>query len=148
MNLVIVNESKKHPVPRKFIHTWMEELVLELRKRRVLSALGAKKELTLVFLDKKPAQKINFEFRQKDYATDVLSFDSMDPESLGELILCPEVLKRQALEHQLTYQQELGYMLLHGVLHLLGYDHETSEAEAKKMFGLQDKVFAALLRKI
>lgn len=125
----------------------MAELVAELRKKKVLSAKNAQKELTLVFLDKKPAHKINFEFRQKDYATDVLSFDSMDPDSLGELILCPDVLKRQALEHQLSYQHELGYMLLHGVLHLLGFDHETSEADAKKMFGLQDKVFATLLRK-
>ncbi len=147
MNLVIVNESKKHAVPRKFIHSWMENLVVELRKRKVLSSANAKKDLTLVFLDKKPAQKINFEFRQKDYATDVLSFDSMDPDSLGELILCPEVLKRQAVEHQLSYQQELGYMLLHGVLHLLGYDHETSEADAKRMLGLQDKVFSVLLQK-
>lgn len=146
MNLLIVNESK-HAVPRKFIHSWMESLVADLRTRKVLTAADAKKDLTLVFLDKKPAQKINFEFRQKNYATDVLSFDSMEPDSLGELILCPEVLKRQATEHRLSYQQELGYMLLHGVLHLLGYDHETSEADAREMLGLQDKVFEALLQK-
>ncbi len=91
---------------------------------------------------------MNHEFRGKDYATDVLSFDSLEPTSLGELVLCPEVLKRQAQEHGLTYQQELGYMLLHGVLHLLGYDHETNPKDAEKMFALQDAVFETLFEKI
>ncbi|MEK2644992.1 rRNA maturation RNase YbeY [Bdellovibrio sp. BCCA] len=147
MQVLIVNESK-HAVPRKFVNEWMEDITAELRKRKVLKMAQASRELTLVFLDKKPAQKINFEFRGKDYATDVLSFDSMDPSSFGELVLCPEVLKRQAKEHKLTYQQELGYMLLHGVLHLLGYDHETNEKDAREMFGLQDAVFEKLLKKV
>ncbi|WP_413944450.1 rRNA maturation RNase YbeY [Bdellovibrio sp. HCB-162] len=147
MQVLIVNESK-HSVPRKFVNEWMEDITAELKKRKVLKAAQASRELTLVFLDKKPAQKINFEFRGKDYATDVLSFDSMDPSSFGELVLCPEVLKRQAKEHKLTYQQELGYMLLHGVLHLLGYDHETNEKDAREMFGLQDAVFEKLLKKV
>lgn len=145
MQALIVNESK-HAVPRKFVQEWVESLAAELKKRKVLKAADLKKELTLVFLDKKPAQKINMEFRGKDYATDVLSFDSMEPTSLGELVLCPEVLKRQAKEHGLTFQKELGYMLLHGILHLLGYDHETSEKDAKEMFDLQDAVFEKLLQ--
>lgn len=143
MNVLIVNDSK-HAVPRKFIVQWMKDLTAELKKRRVLKAVVARRELTLVFLEKRPAKKINFEFRGKDYATDVLSFDSMDDSSLGELILCPEVLKRQAKEHGLTYRLELGYMLLHGVLHLLGYDHETNENDAQEMFRLQDAVFEKL----
>ncbi len=145
MQVLIVNESK-HAVPRKFIEEWMKALAKELKKRKVISVEKAKRELTMVFLDKKPAQKINKEFRGKDYATDVLSFDSMDPSSFGELVLCPEVLKRQAKEHGLTFQKELGYMLLHGVLHLLGYDHETGDKDAKEMFELQDAVFEKLLQ--
>ncbi|WP_413294398.1 rRNA maturation RNase YbeY [Bdellovibrio sp. HCB185ZH] len=145
MQVLIINESK-HTVPRKFIQEWMDQVVAELKKRKVLNAEKARRELTLVFLDKKPAQKINNEFRGKDYATDVLSFDSMDPSSFGELILCPEVLKKQAKEHKLTFQKELGYMLLHGTLHLLGYDHETNEKDAKEMFDLQDAIFERLLR--
>lgn len=147
MEVLIVNESK-HAAPRKFIQSWMDLVVTELKRKKVLTADQARRELTLVFLDKKPAQKINMEFRGKNYATDVLSFDSMDPGSLGELVLCPEVLKRQSKEHGLTYQQELGYMLLHGVLHLLGYDHETSEADALEMFGIQDAAFEVLLKKV
>lgn len=143
MNILIVNESD-HSVPRKFIADWLQAVLRELKSRRVIAGRQTSRVLTLVFLKKKPAQKINFEFRGKDYATDVLSFDGMDESSWGELILCPEVLKKQAKEHRLTYQHELGYMLLHGFLHLLGYDHETSEDEAKKMFALQDAIFAKL----
>lgn len=147
MHVLIVNEAKP-AVPRKFVQQWVGDVAAELRKRKILSAKQISQELTLVFLDKKPAQKINFEFRGKDYATDVLSFDSMDPSSFGELVLCPEVLKRQSKEHGLTYQQELGYMLLHGILHLLGYDHELGEKEATEMFGLQDDIFEKLLKKV
>lgn len=147
MQVLIVNESQ-HPVPRKFIAEWVQVLTKELRKRKVISAAQSRRELTLVFLNKGPAQKINKEFRGKNYATDVLSFDSVDPAALGELILCPEVLKRQAKEHGLSFRKELGYMLLHGVLHLLGYDHETNEQDAKKMFDLQDRIFEKLLRSI
>ncbi|MFM6927665.1 MAG: rRNA maturation RNase YbeY [Bdellovibrio sp.] len=145
MEILVINESK-HAVPRKFIQEWMDQVEKELKKRKVLSAEKAKRELTLVFLDKKPAQKLNKEFRDRDYATDVLSFDSMDPGSFGELVMCPEVLKRQAKEHKLTFQKELGYMLLHGTLHLLGYDHETNEQDAQKMFTLQDTIFDRLLQ--
>lgn len=145
MQVLIINESK-HSVPRKFIQEWMDSVVAELKKRKVLNAEKARRELTLVFLDKKPAQKINNEFRGRDYATDVLSFDSMDPGSFGELVICPEVLKKQAKEHKLSFQKELGYMLLHGTLHLLGYDHETNEKDAKEMFDLQDAIFERLLR--
>lgn len=147
MNILVVNESS-HAAPRKFINQWMDLLVLDLRRRKILGAEVARRDLTLVFLDRKQAQKINKEFRGKDYATDVLSFESMDPSSLGELVLCPEVLKRQAKEHRLTYRQELGYMLVHGVLHLLGYDHETNEKDAQEMFGIQDRAFESLLKKI
>lgn len=147
MKCLIVNESK-HAVPRKFIEKWLEALTFELKRKRILKIQQTRQELTLVFLDRPAAKKINFEFRGRNYATDVLSFDSVDPGSLGELVMCPEVLKKQAQEHQLTYQQELGYMLLHGVLHLLGYDHETNENDARVMFEIQDAVFEVLLKKI
>lgn len=143
MEITIVNESDSR-IPQKFIHEWVAQVESHLKKKKILKARDSRRELTLVFLNKKPAQKINLEFRGKDYATDVLSFESLDELSFGELIMCPEVLKRQAQEHGLSFQLELGYMILHGILHLLGYDHETSEAEARKMFALQDHIFEAL----
>ena len=104
------------------------------------------KELVVAFLDPGPARKLNKQFRQKDYATDVLSFGAEgDPAALGELVICPQVIVRQAKEHGLSVREELAYMVLHGVLHLLGFDHETSERDAKKMFKLQDGLFEKLL---
>lgn len=106
----------------------------------------AQRELSVVFLDSKEAKKTNKQFRGKDYATDVLSFESLSPDHFGDLVLCPQVLQKQAQEHGLKYQEELGYMLLHGILHLLGYDHETSPQEAEVMFQIQDATFQTLLK--
>ncbi len=103
------------------------------------------RELVIAFLDQGPAKKLNQKYRGKNYATDVLSFGSEDPSQLGELVICPQVIVRQAKEHGLANRHELGYMVLHGILHLLGYDHETSERDAKRMFALQDKIFERLL---
>lgn len=144
MKILVINQSSVR-APRKFIETWCLQVQKEFLKRKVFNKEDVRKELTLVFLDPAPAKKMNQEFRGKDYATDVLSFEGMTPDSLGELVMCPQVLQKQAKEHGLKYQEELGYMVLHGILHLLGYDHETGPKDAEEMFGIQDAVFAKLL---
>lgn len=143
MTLAILNQSEVS-ISEAFLKKWVKAVQAELTKRDVLDAARAKLELTLVFLDTVPAKKINWQFRGKDYATDVLSFETMEEGSLGELVMCPQVLQKQADEHKQNFNQELGYMILHGILHLLGYDHEKSEDEAKKMLGIQDDVFEKL----
>ena len=147
MKILIVNESQ-HSIPRAFIDQWAQAMSQEFKRKKLAKAQILNRELTLVFLDQKAAKKINNEFRGKNYATDVLSFESMDTNSFGELILCPEVLKRQAKAHKLSFKLELGYMLLHGILHLLGYDHEESEKEAREMFAIQDSIFEKLSKAI
>lgn len=144
MRILIVNESSVR-APRKFLQKSCDQIEREFRKRKILTRKQAARELTIVFLGSGPAKKANQQFRGKAYATDVLSFDPMEPDSFGELIMCPAVLQRQAKEHGLSYQQELLYMLLHGILHLLGYDHEGDADEATVMFDIQDRVFAKLL---
>jgi probable rRNA maturation factor len=144
MKINCVNNSSQ-ALPQKYLRELIARLSRELLRRRVLSRRQAKLELTVVFLNPAPARKINQAFRRKDYATDVLSFPGEETfGSLGELILCPQVLKRQAKEHGLSFREELTYMLIHGVLHLLGFDHEQSEKEAQKMFRLQDQIFDKL----
>jgi probable rRNA maturation factor len=109
------------------------------------------KELVIVFLGKAAARKLNHKFRQKDYATDVLSFAANDTSEFGELVLCPEVLQRQAKENGHSFRKETAYMLIHGILHLLGYEHEGSTAKQKRaaaeMFKIQEKMFDSLLKK-
>lgn len=139
IELTLINQSKK-PLPRAFLKAWVADLEKALRARRVRIPAGA--ELTLVFMDPRPAKALNLEYRGRAYATDVLSFTSETP--LGDLVMCPQVLERQAKEHDLSFREELGYMVIHGVLHLLGYDHEINERDAKVMFTLQDAIFEKL----
>lgn len=142
MNLVFVNQSNVS-LPRTFVTKWLKAVVRELPVRERAQLKG--RELTVVFLAKAQARKLNRQFRGRDYATDVLSFPGEDS-SVGDLVICPDVIKVQARQHDLSFNLELGYMLLHGLLHLLGYDHEGSKREAEKMFRLQDRLFAKLSR--
>lgn len=146
MKPIIVNESKAK-ISDKVLKENVKSISSALLKKKILNKEMAGKEITLVFLDKLAAKKLNWQYRQKDYPTDVLSFESGDPESLGELIFCPEVLEAQAKEHKKTFEQELGLMLIHGVLHLLGFDHEAGPEDEKKMMGLQDEIFKDLFVK-
>lgn len=107
--------------------------------------LVLKKEITLVFLTSTEMKKINLKYRKKNKATDILSFASADKNSLGELLLCLPVLAKQAREQKHSLLHETAYMLVHGVLHLLGYDHELSRAEDKLMMGLQDACYKQML---
>ncbi len=74
-------------------------------------------------------QSLNRQFRQKDYATDVLSFPSGMKDPIGDIAISMNRARAQAKEFGHTAEEELRILLLHGVLHLLGYDHETDEGE-------------------
>ncbi len=101
------------------------------------------KELGVIFVEQADMVGLNTNYRGKHYATDVLSFP-MDGEVLGEIVLCPEVITKQAIEHELHPCEELAYLFLHGILHLLGFDHEQDTQRAEEMFAIQDKVFDIL----
>lgn len=141
MQLVLVRKDSVPSSMTLFLKGYLKVLNLMLARKGFKTSLKSK-TLTIVFLNQKEAKKLNQQFRGREYATDVLSFSSMDPSSLGELVLCWSVLKKQAKEHGLTQKLELAYMVLHGVLHLLGFDHEKDEAGAIEMFELQDELFA------
>lgn len=137
MNLTILNQTAVK-IPKLFMVNWVNTVLKDLGARRIKVHA---EDLTIVLVSSQKMRALNRQFRSKDYATDVLSFESFEPSSLGELIICLNVVKKQAKEHQMTFEQELAYMILHGMLHLLGYDHETSAADAKKMFKIQDDIF-------
>lgn len=91
--------------------------------------------------------RLNGQYRGKKYATDVLSFTAPDMFSragwLGELVICLPVLKRQARELGHTPEQELDVLLAHGILHLLGLDHERGPRHAAKMAAWERKLLPA-----
>ncbi len=138
----LIIRSVKIPLKTKSIKDMVLFIHQELKKKKLLKT-SSKLELTLVFISSQSMRALNRRYRKRDYATDVLSFDSSDPLSLGELIFCWPVILRQSKEHQLNSELEFFYMLVHGVLHLLGFDHEKSKAQAKKMFKVQDQLFAS-----
>lgn len=138
MKSVLINRCRSARMPRLFLGNWIKKI----SKQKPFAKL--KSELVIVFVDAAEMKTLNKQYRGKDYATDVLSFESGEDGVLGELVVCPQVLRQQALDTDLTYLEELGYMIIHGALHLLGYDHETSASDAKKMFALQDQIFAKI----
>lgn len=148
VSLTIVHEPSFKPA-KSAITAWINRIAFELQMRssvdeRLMNREWSGAELTIAFLNADHARELNLKYREKDYATDVLSFGDTTPGVLGELAICPEVVLRNANEHGLSFEDELGYMILHGVLHLLGFDHEASKEEENVMFELQDSVFDAL----
>ena len=100
--------------------------------------LEQKKSLTVIFLSEKSIQELNFKFRGKNKPTDILSFAPTEKESLGELALYCDPKRASRLE--LTVREETFYLLLHGVLHLLDFNHE-KEPQASQMYAIQDTIF-------
>ncbi|HET9647355.1 MAG TPA: rRNA maturation RNase YbeY [Microlunatus sp.] len=110
-------------------------------------------ELSILLVDEPTMTAYHVKYMGEDGPTDVLSFpmdelrppdDDEDPPEglLGDVVLCPTVTARQAAEHGRTASEETEYLLVHGLLHLLGYDH-ADPAEKAEMFGLKDKLLAA-----
>ena len=103
----------------------------------------SKKALVIAFISPRRMRELNRQFLKRDKLTDVLSFPSLSEEnSFGELCLCGQKIKSQALAHSVTLEEEAFWLILHGFLHLLGYRHEESEQEAQKMYHLQEEIFA------
>lgn len=109
-------------------------------------------ELSILLVDAEAMSAYHQKYLGEEGPTDVLSFpmdelrppaDDEDPPDglLGDIVLCPEVTNRQAAEHGRSAEAEAEYLLVHGLLHLLGYDHATP-AEKTEMFGLKDKIIA------
>lgn len=103
-------------------------------------------ELEIYVTDSVEGRELNLEARGKDYATNILSYSSELPESvleilpslpLGELVICHEVVVKQADEQGKTVQAHLTHLIVHGILHLLGFDHELGQQEQDKMEGLE-----------
>jgi len=144
MEAQVVNQSKSRTHQKK-IQQMLDAVVRGLNHTKVRNQKQLKaKTITLVFLDAADMKQINKQFRGKNKPTDVLSFAAMEKDSLGELLFCLDVLKKQAKEQDHSLENEFLYMLIHGVLHLLGYDHEHSAKEEKLMFRIQDQLFQSL----
>ncbi|WP_100488631.1 rRNA maturation RNase YbeY [Sporolactobacillus pectinivorans] len=120
-----------------------------------LLQLTGEVECSLTFVGNPRIQEINREYRGIDRPTDVISFaleeiaddevpilpEEGEPRVLGDIIVSIDKAREQAAAYGHSFERELGFLVVHGLLHLLGYDH-TSETEEKEMFGLQEKILS------
>lgn len=116
------------PIASDQVVSWVESLASEIEEAS---------ELVIRVVDANESQKLNKTFRDKDYPTNVLSFpaDIQLPEGppiLGDIAICLPVVKREADEQSKRFDQHFAHMVVHGCLHLMGYDHE-DEDDADQM---------------
>lgn len=111
------------------------------------------KALDIYITDEVEGRELNLEARGKDYATNILSYPSDLPAAiiglmptlpLGELVICHAVVVREAAEQNKTVNQHISHLLVHGVLHLLGFDHELGQAEQDEMERFEIDILAGL----
>lgn len=122
-------------------------LTRPLLRKTVQAALFFPAELTLRIVDAEEGQELNRDYRGKDYATNVLTFayteDSDAEVTQADIILCTDVLEKEAKEQKKSVLEHAQHLVVHGVLHAQGYDHENDE-EAEEMEALEIEILAGL----
>ena len=117
-----------------------------------LEVMDAKESIfTIIFVTKEEIHELNKQYRGVDRVTDVISFALEDAHDvslsdirvLGDIYICIDRMKEQAIEYNHSETRELSFLTVHGLLHLLGYDHQTKEEE-EVMFNLQRKILCDL----
>ena len=102
--------------------------------RWIRHALQSDAEITVRIVDAEEGQALNRDYRKKDYATNVLTFDyTMEPVVTADLVLCAPVVAQEAKGQGKTLQAHYAHLLVHGALHAQGWDHESSEEDAQVM---------------
>ena len=133
LNLSTQKCSKFPQLPaRKTMKRWMEK------------ACELPSTITVRFVDEEEARELNHQYRHKDYATNVLTFNyTEEPEVSADVVICVAVVERQAKEQNKTFKEHLAHMLIHAVLHAHGYDH-LEEKEAEEMEAHETQIMLSL----
>ena len=128
MNVFLANEQSVS----------LDERRLSALARHVLVAesVGGEVELSMLLVSRDHIHHLNARFANEDHPTDVLAFPMMEDDDeettlLGDVVMCPEVAEENASKLQHSVSRELDTLVVHGTLHLLGYDHQTSEDRVK-----------------
>ena len=113
--------------------------------RWIRHALQSDGEITVRIVGSEEGLTLNRDYRGKDYATNVLTFDyTQAPLVTADLVLCAPVVAREAQENGKTLQAHYAHLLVHGTLHAQGWDHETGEQDAEAMEALEIEILAGL----
>jgi probable rRNA maturation factor len=140
--------DKKLTLSVQYADARLKETITRADIRRwAKAALFAPAELAVRFVDAEEGRALNRSYRNKDYATNVLTFayteDAESEVTQADIILCTDVLLREAAEQQVTVKSHAAHLVVHGVLHAQGYDHETDE-EAEEMEQLEIEILSGL----
>ena len=151
MNTIDVSydkESYKELAPKKFVLEYLNRVLSEIKLSNV--------EFSVSFINEVNMKKMNRKFRGIDDSTDILSFAAEDDDGfgfisagrrkrvLGDMLICPEVLGRNARTFNVTENEELRRLLIHGVLHLSGENHQTNDP-SEPMLIRQEKILSKLV---
>ncbi len=132
LSLQFADGSHRAQLPRHKVARWIR------------AALAAPAEITVRVVDGEEGQALNRDFRGKDYATNVLTFDySREPVVSADLVLCAPVVAREAAEQAKSIEAHYAHLLVHGTLHAQGFDHEKAR-DAKVMEARETQILAAL----
>ena len=113
--------------------------------RWIRHALALDAEITVRIVGLEEGQQLNRDYRHKDYATNVLTFDyTQEPVVTADLVLCAPVVAREAAEQNKTLAEHYAHLLVHGTLHAQGWDHETSDADAQEMEAYETEILTGL----
>ncbi|HQM18461.1 MAG TPA: rRNA maturation RNase YbeY [Bacilli bacterium] len=121
-----------------------EEFEFEDLIKKIAKLFKDKKSLSLIIVNDKQMRDINFQYRDIDKTTDVLSFPDTEEDYLGDIFISLDKVKLQAVEYEHSEMEEFARLLIHGILHLMGYDHikdEDHEVMVKKEEELLKKLF-------
>ena len=129
--------SHRAALPRHAVRRWL---------RHALHEDGVQvAEITVRIVDESEGRRLNHDYRGKDYATNVLTFDYAGaPVVLADLVLCAPVVAQEAELQGKSLQAHYAHLLVHGALHALGWDHETGEAEAEAMEARETAILQGL----
>lgn len=136
---VLQNPNRYPEAGARRLRPWLERLASALAGRELAAAAGAESiTLGVRFAGDRELRRVNRDFRGKDKATDVLSFPGGPEEEdgshhLGDILISVPTARRQAEERGHSVERELKVLLLHGLLHCLGYDHETDQGEMERL---------------
>ncbi|HKL75862.1 MAG TPA: rRNA maturation RNase YbeY [Halanaerobiales bacterium] len=133
INLEINNQQGKIKINKE-----LENLLKKIAQKAAKYEKKDEGNISLALVNNEKIKELNKRFRNKDEATDVLSFP-MDDKIWGDIIISTEKIIEQAKEYGHSKQRELAYLYTHGILHLLGYDHKTS-SEKERMREKEEKI--------
>ncbi len=151
MRILFINYTRAK-ISKKRNQATIDYLADKFKNNKILKSKISRnieiEDISIVFVSVKQSRFVNGKFRKKDYATDVLSFTADENGmGLGEIVMCPKVLEKQAKSNGHSFNSELQLMLIHGFLHLLGYDHEKSLKDERQMMKIQNELQVALTKR-